>query len=188
MTIGQGRRGASDKNPMPRDFRRDRRGAAATEFALILPFALVLFTGAITYSDAIAIQRKVTLTAHTVTDLVTQYSAPAAADITTVLNASAAIAAPYTVANMVVTVSEVGINSSGVATVVWSQSLNGTKRPQGQVVSVPATLNSPNVYYILGEVSYIYTPAIGYQVTGPLTLKDQTYMSPRLVNEIPVPQ
>src|SRR5208283_3901340 len=60
-----------------RNWRGDPAGSAAAEFALILPIALFLFTGTITYGNAIYIDRKVTLTARTVTDLVTQYSSVA---------------------------------------------------------------------------------------------------------------
>lgn len=169
---------------MPRALRRDKRGAAASEFALVLPVSLVLLTGAIIYGDAIAIDRKVTLTTRTVTDLVTQYTSLSTSDLQTLLNAASAIAAPYSVSNMVVTVSEVTTDASGKATVTWSQSLNGTKRPTGQVVTLPAAIDTASISYIFGEVQYTYTPAIGYQVTGPITLHDQTYMSPRLSTSV----
>ena len=33
---------------------------------------------------------------------------------------------------------------------------------------------------LLSEVSYDYTPTIGYTITGTLTLSDKMYMSPRI--------
>ena len=93
-----------------RDWRNATGGAAAGEFAMILPIALFFFTGTVTFGDAIYIDRKVTLTARTVTDLVTQYSSVASTDVQTVLGASSAIVAPYSTANMVVTVSELQTN------------------------------------------------------------------------------
>ena len=168
-----------------RNWRRDPAGAAAGEFAMILPIALFLFTGTITYGNAIYIDRKVTLTARTVTDLVTQYSSVASTDVQTILGASSEIIAPYSAANIVVTVSEVQTNSAGAATVTWSQSLNGTKRPVGQTITLPSTIDGASVTYIFGEVSYTYTPAIGYLVTGPMTLHDNTYMAPRISPSIP---
>ncbi len=185
MKILPRRRRTRNVRSILRNWRRDRRGAAADEFALILPIALFLFTGTVTYGNAIYIDRKVTLTARTVTDLVTQYSSVANTDVQTVLGASAAIVAPYSTANIVVTVSEVQTDSSGNATVTWSQSLNGTKRPVGQAITLPSTIDGANVTYIFGEVSYTYTPAIGYLVTGPMTLHDNTYMAPRISPNIP---
>ena len=176
---------AQDVVSILRNWRRDPRGAAVGEFAMILPVALFLFTGTITYGNAIYIDRKVTLTARTVTDLVTQYSSVASTDVQTVLGASSAIIAPYSAANLVVTVSEVQTNAAGAATVTWSQSLNGTKRPVGQAITLPSTIDGANATYILGEVSYAYTPSIGYMLTGSMTLHDQTYMAPRISTSIP---
>jgi Flp pilus assembly protein TadG len=161
------------------------QGAAGLEFALILPVALVLFTGAITYGDAIAIDRKVTLTVHTVTDLVTQYSSISNADMQTLLSASSSIIAPYSSTPMLVTVSEVTTDAAGVAKIVWSATTpGGTPLPTGQIVSLPASIDTPNVTYIWGQVWYTYTPSIGYQVTGPIVLTDQTFMSPRVSTQI----
>ena len=50
----------------------------------------------------------------------------------------------------------------------------------GSPVTLPPAIDLPNVTYIWGQVSYKYTPTIGYEVTGPIILTDQTYMSPRL--------
>jgi hypothetical protein len=33
---------------------------------------------------------------------------------------------------------------------------------------------------ILGEVSYAYTPIVGYTISGTLTLSDTMFMSPRI--------
>jgi Flp pilus assembly protein TadG len=52
--------------------RRDRRGLAAVEFALVVPLMLVLFFGALEFSSGVAVDRKVTLVARTLSDLTTQ--------------------------------------------------------------------------------------------------------------------
>jgi len=186
MTMRARRWTADRVRSICRKWRGERRGTALVEFALILPIALFLFTGTIVYGNAIYIDRKVTLATRTVADLVTQYSSLSTATAQTVLGASASIVAPYSVSNMVVTVSEVQTDAAGNATIVWSQSLNGTQRPVGQVVSLPASIDTANVYYIMGEVQYTYTPAIGYLVTGSLTLSDKTYMAPRISANIPL--
>jgi Flp pilus assembly protein TadG len=176
---------------MPGNFRRDRRGAAFVEFALVLPVVLALFTGAVTYSNAIYIERKVTLTARTVTDLVTQYSSISQSDLQILLDASStAIIAPYPATPLAVTVSQVTTDSKGKATISWSRSTSfgvADQHSPGDPVSLPSTIDTPSATYIWGEVKYAYTPSIGYQVTGAITLQDQTYMSPRMVAQIPPP-
>ena len=47
-------------------------GFAAVEFAMILPILLVLFFGTVEISNAVAVYRKVTLMAHTLSDLTSQ--------------------------------------------------------------------------------------------------------------------
>ena len=54
------------------DFARDRSAIAAVEFAFILPLMLVSFFGAVNFSQGLAVSRKVTLTASTLTNLTSQ--------------------------------------------------------------------------------------------------------------------
>ena len=89
------------------------------------------------------------------------------------------VIAPYTAAHLRSVVSELAIDATGKATVVWSDTLNGTARTVGAVVSIPANLAVANTYLLLGEAQYSYTPSYGYVVTGTLTLSDQIYMRPR---------
>ncbi len=160
-------------------FMRDRRAVSSVEFAIILPLMLVLYLGSAEVTQGIAIKRKVTLTAHTVADLSTQYTAIDNAEMSNILNASSAIIAPYTAGNLQATVSELAINAQGQATVVWSNSLNGTALAIGQSVNVPTALAVPNTYLILGQAQYTYSPTYGYVLTNALTLSDQIFLLPR---------
>lgn len=168
----------------PRRFAGDRRGVAAVEFALILPIMLALYVGVTEVGQAISIARKVTITVRTITDLVTQYAAISDSEMTSLLNASAQVMAPYPSSNVIITVSEVSTDSSGNATVVWSASLNGTAYTAGQSVTLPSALDQPNIYLIWGQAHYKYTPIIGAGVIGTTNLKDQIYMNPRLCTAI----
>src|SRR5579872_7233169 len=51
---------------------KDCRGLAATEFAFIVPIMLVMFFGTVEFSSGVAVDRKVTLIARTVSDLTSQ--------------------------------------------------------------------------------------------------------------------
>ena len=92
--------------------------------------------------------------------------------------------APFPTANLKVTVSSVKIDATGKATIAWSDTLNGTARAKGSTVTLPTALNVANTSLIWSEVQYTYKPAIGYVVTGTLTLKDQIYMRPRLSDSV----
>jgi Flp pilus assembly protein TadG len=163
---------------------RDERGLSAVEFAMLLPLMLALYLGAVEISQAIGADRKVTLTARTVADLISQVPSINNADMSNSLNASAAVMAPYPANRLKVTISSLSINAEGRATVAWSDTLNGTARARGADVTIPSALAVPNSSLILSEVEYSYTPTIGYVITGSLSLKDQIYMRPRLSTSV----
>lgn len=165
----------------------DQRGVSAVEFAMLLPLMLSLYLGAVELSQGIGADRKVTMTARTVADLVSQVSSTSTSDITNSLNAASAVMAPYPVSNLKVTVSSVSIDANSKATIAWSCTLNGTKRSVGSTVTLPTALVAPSTSLIWSEVQYSYKPTIGYVVSGTLTLKDQIYMRPRLSDTVTGP-
>src|SRR5579883_1726889 len=187
-------------------------GMAATEFALILPVMLMLFTGTYIYGTVTEINRKVTLTARNVTDLVTQYETLTTADMTMLMNSAAQVMAPFSMNGVVVTVGEISITSAGQASIVWSEQLaNGSitepapNYAPGTAVTIPANLvqsvpngqcppragatsPGPGNCVIWGNVAYVYTPTIGYAVTGSITLGESMYMNPRLSTGVLIDQ
>ena len=151
---------------------------------MLLPLMITLYLGVVEISQAVGIDRKVTLTTRTVADLASQVTSITSADMTNLLAASAAVIAPYDTEPLKVTVSQVYIDANGVAKIKWSATLNGTKRATDSTVTLPAALNVNDTYLIWSEVAYTYTPAIGYVVTGTLNLSDQIFMRPRLSNYV----
>jgi Flp pilus assembly protein TadG len=161
-------------------FARHAGGLAAVEFAIILPFMLLLYLGSFEISQAVAVKRQVTLTASTVANIVSQYATISASnDLPDILNASSVVLTPYSSSNAVVTVTVIGIDASGKATVTWSQSLHGTPRTVGATVTLPASLDVPNTSLVLGETTYAYTPLIDFMKMGTLSLYSSVYMLPR---------
>jgi len=170
-------------------FRRDQRGVSAVEFALLLPLMITLYLGGVEVSQAISIDRKVSLTARTVADLVARSTGFSQAEMTNIFNAATAVAAPYPVANIKVKVSQISIKADGTTTIDWGDAKNTTKRTNGETVSVPAGLKvaGKDSYLIWAEVEYSYTPTIGYVITGTLNLADQIYMRPRQSDNVKPP-
>jgi Flp pilus assembly protein TadG len=162
-----------------RDLARGEGGLAAVEFAVILPFMLVAYLGGVEVGDGVAINRKVAITTHAVADLASRFTTIHNADSATILGAASTIISPYPSGPLAVTVSGVKVDPNGNATIDWSDTLNGTAHTKGSPVTLPGTLNIPNAYYVLGEVTYTYTPTFGYVMTGHFPLSGQIFMSPR---------
>lgn len=178
----------SIRSVMPRQLRRfaaDQRGVSAVEFAILLPLMLTMYLGGVEISQAVSADRKTTLVAHTIGDLTAQASNVTTADMTNVLNAGAAVAYPFSAANLKSTVTAVCIDSTGTrATVLWSRTLNGTAR-SGTVTSlIPTALMVASTSLIWGEASYAYRPTIGWTITGTLNLSDKFFLRPRLSNSV----
>jgi Flp pilus assembly protein TadG len=165
-------------------FVEDRRAVSAVEFAMLLPLMMTLYLGSVEISQGVGIDRKVTLTTRTVADLASQVSSMTGTDMTNVLNASTSVIAPYDASKLKVTVSQVTIDANSTAKIAWSCTRNGTAQSVGATVSIPTALKIANTSLIWSQVSYDYTPTIGYVITGTLTLSDQIYMRPRLSDTV----
>ncbi|MDH6256146.1 pilus assembly protein [Bradyrhizobium sp. BR13661] len=159
------------------EFLADGTGLAATEFAVIVPLMLVMFFGTVEFSSAVAIDRKVTLMARTLSDLTSQSTSVADSDMTNFFAASTGILTPYDATPVSSTISELYVDSTQTAHVQWSK--GSAPRTQKSVVTIPTTLAIAGTYLIFSEVSYSYTPSVGYMLKGSITLSDVAYTRPR---------
>jgi Flp pilus assembly protein TadG len=174
---------------------RDSSGLAATEFAVVVPIMLVMFFGTAELSSGVAISRKVTLATRTLSDLTSQ-SAGSVDDnyLQNVFTASIGILHPfeYPSTPMSATLSEIYIDSNKIAKIQWSKAatvanhatkatLTTSTRNPGDIVTsvVPPGLLVKQTYLILSEMSYLYTPSVGYVMKSGVTLKDLSYTRPR---------
>ena len=120
---------------LARALRHDARAMAAVEGALLAPVALLIFALLIYAAEGFAIDRKVSMTARTVTDLITQAtptqysngsSVMTEAAVDNLLQVASSVLTPYSASNMTMVVSQVLVGSTGTtATVTWSEPYNG---------------------------------------------------------------
>jgi Flp pilus assembly protein TadG len=165
---------------------RDDRGVAAVEFAFIAPVLLVLYLGGFELSQAMATYRKVSDTTVELANVAAQYTTMSAADVSSVMNASSQIMAPYATSNLTIVLSEVTTDANNQAKVTWSQPYNGaTALTAGSSITLPTGLSSPSTNYILVQTTYLYTPVIGSRFLSPVPMRDQIYMLPRASASIP---
>jgi Flp pilus assembly protein TadG len=179
-------------------FLADTRALAATEFAVIVPLMLVMFFGTVEFSSAVAIDRKVTLIARTLSDLTSQTPSPGTlsdASLQNAFTASISIMTPYDATLVRGTISQIFIDANKIATVQWSKAATiasgasqatlatSTRNAGDRVTSmIPAGLLNASSYLIFSEVDYTYTPTIGYVLKSSLPLHDTSYTRPRQVS------
>jgi Flp pilus assembly protein TadG len=184
----------------------DNRGVSAIEFAVLLPFMILLYIGGVEISQAVGAYRKVTIISHTVADLVAQSSTSMApSDVGNALSAAGAIVTPFSASNLSVVVSQICIDQNGNSFINWSQATpssnahaKGTQLTLSSALTSPfqnaglsgctTPANNPGNCLIWGETTYSYAPQLGYAITGTLNMYDQLYLAPRLNPCVPCPQ
>jgi len=160
----------------------DCRGVAAVEFAVIVPIMLVLFFGTVEFSSGVAVDRKVTLMARTLSDLTSQSTSVDDTAMSNFFAASTAIMTPYPSTPTKATISELYVDPATLrARVQWSKSYQGgTVRAVSSTVTIPTQLAVAGTYLIFSEASYLYTPTIGYVMAmAGVNLSDISYTRPR---------
>jgi hypothetical protein len=76
-------------------FRRDERGVAALEMAIVLPFLLTLFLGVMEISNYVLASQRTEKMAFTIADLVTQNDVITTGQLNAILDSSSEIMKPY---------------------------------------------------------------------------------------------
>jgi len=182
-----------------RQLARDCSGTAMVEMAIVAPVLFLMFTGCYVVSDMVTCGRKVSLTAHTITDLTSQYGSVSPTTLSAVLSNSAYVLAPYSTATATLRISEVQVTDASHASVVWSQAQNGTALVPGAIVNLPTNMAPPLMipnpsaspptvggYFVMGEISYPYVPAFGGGWLPSPVLYNRYFMLPRLSNSVPL--
>ena len=161
-------------------FTRDRRGVSAVEFAIIAPVMIGLYLGCVEVSDGVAADRKVSLVVDALANLPSQVTTISTANMTDILNAASSIMAPYSASNLKATVSCLKIDTE-------RRGDGGVERRHGEWHGARGRIvgyNSCGIWrsqarsLLFSEASYAYTPAIGYTISGTLTLSDQDVYGP----------
>ncbi len=175
----------------------DEQGAAAVEFALILPFLLLLYVGTIEASSLITVDRRINIISGTVGDLVarTDPTAPIdVGDLNEYFQSSEGIIFPYDPDDLEQVVSLVTVDEDGNTAVGWSCGYNGgVKRTAGEEYPLPEEMNSVarppsgSGFVVASETHYPYLPALGLVFTEEIDLHRTSYYLPRYQEAIASP-
>jgi Flp pilus assembly protein TadG len=169
----------------------DTSGIAAVEFAMLVPLMLMIFFGTIQISTAVAVDRKVSLSARTLSDLISQAASVTSTDFSNAFGITTAILSPYaTTTNnpLKAKITEIYITPITLAPkIVWSNATSNTTAhscTDSSTLTVPAALLIGDTYLVLSEATYNYQPIAGYDIKAGFVsttypLMDSMYTRPR---------
>lgn len=177
-------------------WRRQERGVAALEFALMLPILMVMLLGAMDVTRYMLYQQKVDRIAFTVTDLVTQSQSVTTAKMNDIALAAAQIMQPFPFgAEGVIIVSSIYKDPTQAFPVIrWQYSGGGTLARGSKIGNVSGTPTLPNGLtlndkdnVIITEAYYRFTPLFNSGYTPPTDVYKVAIYKPRLGTLLSLP-
>jgi hypothetical protein len=166
-------------------FLRDVKAMAAIEMAFVFPVMVVLYVGLVDVTNLVSINRRVTLTASTLADLVTQIDGSTnMAEIDGIFESARSIFEPHPVDNISLSLFAFRLNS-GSPELRW-QHTNGTScggTPSGgdEMESLMADGND----IVVARVCYDHAAIIGsFLGSGDFEIDDELMLRPRQSNTL----
>jgi Flp pilus assembly protein TadG len=169
---------------------RDTRGVAAVEFAMIVPIMFFLLVGAVEFSQALTVDRRVTQAASSTADLIARAPSQgmSVTQVDNELKIIEQLIEPYELTRLTVNIISVRANAvngnpNAVTYVVdWSRDNRGGT-PYARNASyndIPAGLLVAGESVIVAEAKYNYTPLIfNYFIESAFDLDEKFYLKPR---------
>jgi Flp pilus assembly protein TadG len=162
---------------------KDRRGAAAVEFAFIAPVMILMYYGLAELTQAMMADRRASHVASAIGDLVAQDTVINTTEISDIFNVGKAIIAPFPTSGLSMRVTSIRKDSTGAIQVMWSKS-SGSMGVLSSVASVPDGLIANNESVILAESSYVYNSATKKALPNALTFTQKYYLKPRKTAQV----
>ncbi len=168
--------------------KRDRRGMAAVEFAIILPFLILMLMGTVEVGRYVYLHLKLQNTAGNIADIVSRPNQVAASDLSKLFTATPVMLTPFEAGERVrVLVSGVVVpDPDDPPEVAWQADGGGSLTAASEVGGVGDPANVPGglVFFggdavIVTEVVYDYQPWLMEFVGGSRIRKTAYFRPPR---------
>ncbi|WP_306141538.1 hypothetical protein [Roseibium sp. MMSF_3412] len=176
---------------LPKSLLRDCSGVAAVEFALVLPFLVLVLINVVSFFDGFRGDKIISKTTGVVVDLVTRDKGAIDDDkFTELVNIATALTGKYAVsAEFTVVVASIrnvfDVDEDDELELVWSRSnVDDAVLEQGDLdeLDLPFVAEGDSVIYVLVQAQY--KPMLVNELLGTFTLSDNQVRRPRFVSEI----
>lgn len=162
-----------------KEISREKSGVAAIEFALILPFMIMLYFGLAELTQAVRVDRKVNQLTDSLANLTARPTTMDLPYINNIFDASVAVMAPFRGAATQMILTRVDIDAQSNAKVVWSCARNTTARVKNSSVQLPSQWLMPSQTLIMAEAAYFHQPMLNLFFQSPVRLNEVKYHLPR---------
>ena len=173
-----------------RRFATANEGVAAVEFALILPFLMVLYMGSLEVSQIVSVDRKMSAVVGALGDLVSRTDGDlATATLADYFTAVGLIMTPYSAGSLKQLVTLVYVDDNGDTNVEWSVGYNGaTAKTANTTYAIPSELIAiaADTYIVVSEAQLPYQPWGGYVFDTSINLYQQYFYFSRFDADIPL--
>ena len=176
---------------LTRRFAASDQGLAAVEFAMVVPFLLVMMLATFDAGRGVAAYMKVRAATFTLASITNQFTtstnAIASSDMTDITGSSVSVLAPFT-GTTVARITQIKATSLTAATVSWSYATDTSAYTAGNTwpsANLPTQFTASNAcnsfpcYFIFAEMTYTFQPTFGYFLTGSVVFKDNVWVTPR---------
>jgi Flp pilus assembly protein TadG len=164
----------------------DERGVAAIEFAVMAPFLMLIWLGAVEACALLQASDKTLSAAYTVADLTAQGTTQTQANLNSIVSAAQQVMSPLptTLGPLSIAVASVTFDAiTGKPATAWTFTA-GNQAPAIDP-TIANNLGGPGASVIITKVKYTYQSYITF-LENQMTFNETAISRPRFVNQIPL--
>lgn len=169
--------------PLLKRFKRDGRGIAALEFALMAPVLLLILMGVIELTNALSAKRKLMASVQSTADLIGQQTNVTASDLDMYMMGGRLAFSPYDTTQLKIGMVSVRYDdTTGDPYVDWSDSYNGGAVADPLVKAQGHGAPGDSILIVTGQ--YTYSPIASLIMPSDITMSEIAYVRPRTVRYV----